>query len=103
MGAIIAAFALIDSCMHNNEFEDAHLYASTLWEIINHKHNKIPEDQRQLYIVDGAYFLATTTLYSDLCIAETLDHFHDFGEEVLRLFEQAIANDARVFGSSLRT
>ena len=64
MGAIDAAFALIQSCMQNQQYEDAVLYASTLWEIINHKHdNRIPEDERQQYIAEGAYFLATATLH----------------------------------------
>ena len=63
VGAIDAAFFLIESFIHNNEYADAHLYASTLYEIINHKHdNKIPDDQRQRYIANGAYFLATATL-----------------------------------------
>ena len=62
-GAIDAAFFLIQSCLTNKEYVDAHLYASTLYEIINHKHdNKIPDDQRQPYIVDGAYYLARATL-----------------------------------------
>ena len=62
--AIDAAFALIESCcIQNKEFADAHLYASTLYEIINHKHdNKIPEDQRQRYIARGAYYLASAIL-----------------------------------------
>ena len=63
VGAINAAFALINSCMHNQEYDDTILYASTLYEIINHKHdNKIPEDQRQYYIAMGAYMLAYATL-----------------------------------------
>ena len=63
VGAIDAAFFLIQSCMTNKEYEDAHLYASTLYEIINHKHdNKIPEDQRQYYIARGAYMFAYATL-----------------------------------------
>ena len=63
MGAINAAFALIDTCMHNNEYADAYLYASTLYEIINHKYdNKIPYNIRQQYIAEGAYYLATATL-----------------------------------------
>ena len=63
MGAICAAFRLIQSCLQNKEYVDARLYASTLWGIINHKHdNKIPEDKRQEYIADGAYFLASATL-----------------------------------------
>ena len=63
VGAIEAAFALIGSCMANKEYVDAKLYASTIFEIINHKHdNKIPEDDRQYYIARGAYFLARATL-----------------------------------------
>jgi hypothetical protein len=63
MGAIQAAFALIDSCIKNREYTDAHLYASTLYGIINHKYdNKIPEDQRQWYIARGACSLAQATL-----------------------------------------
>ena len=62
-GAIDAAFFLIQSCMNNNEYADAHLYASTLYEIINHKHdNKIPDDQRQRYVAQGAYYLAQAIL-----------------------------------------
>ena len=65
MGAIQAAFALIQSSLKNDEFVNAKLYASTLWEIINHKYdNKIPEDQRQEYIAQGAYFLAKAILRS---------------------------------------
>ena len=63
MGAIDAAFALIQSCIHNKEYEDAKLYASTLLGIINHQYdNKIPEDQRQRYIADGSFSLALATL-----------------------------------------
>ena len=59
---IDAAFALIESCILNKEYESAELYARTLWEIINHKHdNKIPEDQRQRYIANGAREFARAT------------------------------------------
>ena len=48
LGAIDAAFFLIQGCIDNKIFDDARLYASTLFEIINHKHdNKIPDDKRQ--------------------------------------------------------
>ena len=62
-GAIRAAFALISSCLNNQKWADAHLYASTLYEIINHKHdNKIPDNLRQRYMAHGAYYLATAKL-----------------------------------------
>ena len=145
VGAIDAAFALIGSCIQNNEYADAHLYASTLYEIINHKHdNKIPDDQRQRYIAEGAYFLASATLRLaqtggippeekqkvgqetiaharraleihtqlhgtendkvsnvNLVLADALDFFNDKDdEEILRLYEGAIATFARLQGSS---
>ena len=146
VGAINAAFYLIESCLHNKEYADAHLYASTLYEIINHKHdNKIPDDQRQRYIADGAHSLAQATLrlaqtggippeekqkagqevialarraleihtqlFYDtdqakvasamLVLADSLKYFNnDVDDEVLRLYEQAIAIYARVQGSS---
>jgi len=63
MGAIDAIFALINSCLKNNEYEDAKLYASTVLGIINHQYdNKIPEDQRQPYLARGAYYLAEAIL-----------------------------------------
>ena len=145
MGAIDAAFALIQSCMNNNKYADARLYASTLYEIIHHKHdNKIPDDKRQRYIGKGAYHLASATLRlamsggippeeiqkagqeaialarkaleihtqlygteddkvsNDMSIlAEVLDFFNNADElEVLRLFEQSIAIDTRLYGTS---
>ena len=145
MGAICAAFALIQSCIQNKEYADAYLYASTLYEIINHKHdNKIPEDQRQHYIAEGAYHLAHATLklakaggippkkmqkagqeaialarkalethtqlYGTVChktaiamgvLAEALDFFNDnCDDEALRLFQQSLDIETRVFGST---
>ena len=145
IGAILAAFTLIQSCLTNDENEDGKLYASTLYEIINHKHdNKIPEDQRQFFIAQGAYYLALATLRlakargippkekqkagqeaialarraleihtqlewpekgtianAMVVLADALEYFNDCDdEEVLRLFEQAKAIFARVFGSS---
>ena len=145
LGAIDAAFFLIHSCLTNKEYADAQLYASTLYEIINHKHdNKIPDDQRQSYTANGAYYLAQATLrlaqiggippqemqkagqeaialarralethtrlhgteHHDVgndmgVLAELLEYFNDNDDdEVLRLYEQAKAIHARVFGSS---
>ena len=63
-GAIDASFCLIHSCINNNKFADAALYARTLWETINDKssNNHIPENERQPYIANGAKCLAEATL-----------------------------------------
>ena len=99
MGAIQAALALIQSCITNSEFADAHLYASTLWGIINHKHdNRIPEDQRQRYIADGAYFLAQATL----CLAQTggvpPEEKQKAGQEVIALARRALEIHTQLYG-----
>ena len=62
--AIDASFCLIHSCINNNEFADAALYARTLWETINDKssNNHIPENERQPYIAHGAKTLAEAIL-----------------------------------------
>ena len=62
--AIDASFCLIHSCINNNEFADAALYARTLWETINDTstNNHIPAAQRQPFIARGALELARTTL-----------------------------------------
>ena len=62
---IDAAFYLIECLLHNNEYEDAHLFAHTLWEIIHTNHhvvNDIPGDKRQRYVACAAGLLAKAIL-----------------------------------------
>ena len=57
--AIRAAFALIESCLHNGEYSDARLYALTTWETITlSRDSHIPEGERQWFVAEGAYYLA---------------------------------------------
>ena len=58
---IDAGCFLVDCLIHNIEYEDAHLFAHTLWEIIhtnNHVDNNIPGDKRPIYIASAAALLA---------------------------------------------
>ena len=58
--AIDAAFDLIESCLHNKVYEDAELYARTTWETITlSRDSHIPEDRRQYFTAQGAYYLAS--------------------------------------------
>ena len=96
VGAIDAAFALIRSCINNQEYADALLYASTLWEIINHKHdNKIPDDQRQYYIATGAYFLAKATQTGGI----PPEKEKKAGQETIALARRALEIDTQLRGS----
>ena len=61
--AIIASFAVIESCIHNKEFFDAALYARTLWETITlSRDSHIPDNQREEFTARGALELARATL-----------------------------------------
>ena len=98
--AIDAAFALIESCIQNNKYDDAVLYASTLWEIINHKHdNKIPEDRRQAYIARGAYFLAQATLHLSQNGGIPLEEKQKAGQEAISLLRRAMEIHTRLHGN----
>ena len=100
VGAICAAFALIESCIQNNEYVDAHLYASTLNEIINHKYdNKIPEDQRQRYIAKGAYFLALATLRLAQDGGIPPGEKQKAGVEVIALARRALEIHTQLYGT----
>ena len=58
---IDAAFFLIDCLLHCKEWDEAHLLAHTLWEIIhsnNQVDNDVSADQWQEYIARGAHFLS---------------------------------------------
>ena len=104
MGAIDAAFALIQSCMANNEYADAHLYASTLWEIINHKNdNKIPDVQRQRYIAKGAYWLASAILR--LAMAEGIPpgEKQNAAQEAIVLARKALEIHTQLYGTEDET
>ena len=100
VGAIQAAFALIQSCMQNKEYADAHLYASTLFEIINHKHdNKIPDDQRQQYIAQGAYYLATATLQLAQSGGIPPEEKQKPGQEAIALARRALEIHTQMHGT----
>ena len=104
MGAIDAAFALIQSCMANNEYADAHLYASTLWEIINHKHdNKIPDDQRQRYIAKGAYHLAQAMLRLAKAGGIPPAEKQQTGQEAIALLRRAMEIHTQMYGTERST
>ena len=57
-----AVFGLIDSCIHNGEYDDALLYAHTAHEmVVNDADGIIPSDQRERLIAEGCYWLSVAT------------------------------------------
>ena len=62
--AIHASFDLIESCIHNEEYEDAELYARTTWETITlSRDSHIPDNLRQYFTATGAHYLAKAMLH----------------------------------------
>ena len=60
-GSIYAALALIQSCLHNKEYEDAERYARHAYFIIAEMtDNFIPADQLPRFLADGSYYLAVS-------------------------------------------
>ena len=58
-GSIKAALALIQSCLHNEEYEDAEHYARHAMFMINDMtDNFIPSHQRPHFLADASYYLA---------------------------------------------
>ena len=144
-GSINAAFALIESCLHNQEWEDAERYARHAMFMINEMtDNFIPSDLRPQFLADASYFLTRAVcslakaggippeekqkageeaialarqalkLHTQLrgtesakvandmtTLADALDYFNNVDDdEILRLYEQSIAINRRLEGSS---
>ena len=140
-----AAFGLIQSCIHNVEYEDASLYAHTAYEMVLYNADGIiPSNQRQRLLALGSHWLSQATLvlaqaggippaekqkagenaislarkaleiHTQLhgiessevaenmaAIADALCYFNNVDDdEILRLYEQAIAIMGREQGSS---
>ena len=59
LGSINAALLLIQSCLHNKEYEDAEHYARHAYFMIAEMtDNFIPADKRPRFLADGSYYLA---------------------------------------------
>ena len=62
-GSMNAALALIQSCIHNKEFEDAERYARHAYFMIAEMtDNFIPADQRPKFLAEASYWLAVAIL-----------------------------------------
>ena len=97
--AIIAALDLIESCLHNGEYEDAEVYARTTWETITlSRDSHIPDDDRQLFTARGAYYLALAMLglaqHGDI----PPEANQVVGQEVVTLARRALEIHTQLYG-----
>ena len=86
-----AAFALIESCIHNKEFDDAALYAHTAYEMVFYDTDGIiPSDQRQPLLARGSYWLSQATLALAQAGGIPPAEKQKAGEEAIKLVRKAL-------------
>ena len=99
-GSIYAAFALIQSCIHNGEYEDAEHYARHAMFMINDMaDNFIPSDQRPKFLAQGSYYLAQAIYRLALAGSIPPAEKQKAGEEAIALARQALELRTQVCGA----
>ena len=99
---IDAAFYLIDCLLHNNEYEDAHLSARTLWEIIhtnNHVDNDIPGDKRQTYVAMASGLLARAIYWLAESGGIPSEEKQKAGEEAIARARESLEIRTQLYGA----
>ena len=99
-GSTNAAFALIDSCILNGEFEDAEHYARhTMFMINDIADNFIPSDLRPRFLADGSYHLARAICHLAEAGGIPPEEKQKAGEEAIVLARQALELNTQLFGT----
>ena len=97
--AIVAGFALIESCIHNKEFADALLYSHTTWETLTlSRDSHIPEHQRQQYTANGAMLFSKSTFYLAQSGGIPAEEMQKAGQEAIMLARSALEIHTQVHG-----
>ena len=98
-GSMKAALSLIQSCLHNEEYEDAERYARHAYFMIAEMtDNFIPVDQQPEFLADGSYWLAQAI--HGLAVAGGIPQKEQqkAGEEAIELARKALELHTRLFG-----
>ena len=97
--AIIASFDLIESCIHNKEYEDAELYARTTWETITlSRDSHIPDDERDFFTAQGAHHLARAMLRLAQNVNVPPEANQTAGQEAIGLARRALEIHTQLYG-----
>ena len=99
-GSIDAALSLIESCLHNQAYEDAERYSRHAMFMINDRtDNLIPQDQRPRFLAEGSNYLARAIFR----LAETGGipprKKQKAGEEAIMLARQALELFTQLYGA----
>ena len=98
-GSIRAALSLIQSCLHNEEYEDAEHYARHAMFMINDMtDNFIPSDQRSLFLADGSRCLALAIYWLAHSGGIPPEEKQKAGEEAIALTRRALEIHTRLHG-----
>ena len=98
-GSIYAAFALIQSCLHNGEYEDAERYARhAMFMIVEMTDNFIPVDQQPLFLAHGSYFLGRAIFRLAEAGGIPPEEKQKAGEEAIQLVRKALEIHTQLFG-----
>ena len=99
-GSIYAALALIQSCLHNKNYEDAEHYARHAMFVINEMtDNFIPSDQRSKFLANGSYYLAVAIHRLALAGGIPPEEKQKAGEEAIMLARQALEIHTQLHGT----
>ena len=99
-GSIKAALALIQSCLHNKEYEDAEHYARHAMFMINDMtDNFIPSDQRPLFLAEASCWLARAILQLAGAGGIPPEEKQKAGDEAIVLAHQALEIHAQLHGT----
>ena len=95
-----AAFGLIQSCIHNQAYEDAALYAHTAHEmVVNDADGIIPSDQRESLLADGSYWLSRATFFLAQAGGIPPEEKQKAGEEAIALARKALEIHTQLQGT----
>ena len=100
-GSIRAALGLIESCIHNEEYEDAEYYARHAMFMINDMaDNFIPSDQRAQFLADGSRLLALAIFWLTKAGGIPPEEEKKAGEEAIVLARQALKIHTQLHGTA---
>ena len=99
-GSMRAALALIQSCLHNKEYEDAENYARhAYFMIVEMTDNFIPSDQYPQFLADISYWLAQAILKYAIVGGIPPSEKQKAGEEAITLFRKALEIHTQLNGT----
>ena len=99
-GSMRAALALIQSCLHNNEYEDAERYARHAYFMIAEMtDNFIPVDEQLLFLAQGSYYLATAICKLAGVGGIPPEEKQKAGEEAIGLARKALEIYTKLYGA----